>query len=119
MRLSLRSSRLWLLVGLVTTSMTVVFIVSAGAVISPPTCATVNHVTGSNFEIEPNANLLDGPETASTGSPAGQAARSAQACWRRTTSRPARATTLSAKAPLRTTRTRRWSPGRSRRTRAT
>jgi hypothetical protein len=41
--------------------MSVVFIVSAGAVVSPPTCATVNHVSGSNFEIEPDANLLDGP----------------------------------------------------------
>jgi hypothetical protein len=61
MRLSLRSSRLWLLVGLVTTSLMVVFIVSAGAVISPPTCLTTNHVTGSNFEIEPDANLVDGP----------------------------------------------------------
>jgi len=37
------------------------FIVSAGAVVPPASCTTTNHVTGSNFEIEPDANLFDGP----------------------------------------------------------
>ena len=54
-------SRLGLVAALGTVSLLFVFIVSAGAVVPAPTCSTTNHVTGSNFEIELNANHADGP----------------------------------------------------------